>query len=384
VTGAGHGRSRTVGGAGTRGGSLGAMTGPRLRPELADVPAYRAGLPAPVGAFKISSNENPYAPLPSVIAAIAAAAAQANRYPDFSSARLVQALAKRFTVPAGHVAVGTGSVGVAQQLIQAVAGPGDEVLFAWRSFEAYPIISRVGGATPVTVPLDAEQRHDLQAMLAAVTGRTRLVFVCNPNNPTGTAVRRDELEAFLAAVPGDVLVVLDEAYREFVTDPQVPDGIELYRDRPNVCVLRTFSKAYGLAALRVGFVVAHTAVAQAARKTAVPFGVSTLAQEAAVASLAAEGELLERVRSLVAERDRVSAALLAQGWQVPASQANFVWLGLGARTAQFAAACAEAGAVVRAFDGDGVRVTVAEPAATAAFLEVSARFAPDRAAAASD
>ena len=352
------------------------MTGPRLRPELAHLPAYKAGPSAPEGAFKISSNENPYPPLASVTAAIAAAAARANRYPDFSSVRLVEALAERFAVPVEHVAVGTGSVGVAQQLVQAVAGHGDDVLFAWRSFEAYPIISRVDGATPVTVPLDAAERHDLSAMLAAVTDRTRLVFVCNPNNPTGTAVRRDGLEEFLAAVPGDVLVVLDEAYREFVRDPQVPDGIELYRDRRNVCVLRTFSKAYGLAALRVGFVVAHPDVAAAARKTAVPFGVSTLAQEAAIASLAAEGELLERVESLVAERERLSAALADQGWPVPRSEANFVWLRLGARTWEFAAACAQGGAVVRAFDGEGVRVTVAEPAATEAFLAVSARFAP--------
>nr|MCU0264963.1 aminotransferase class I/II-fold pyridoxal phosphate-dependent enzyme [Actinomycetes bacterium] len=225
---------------------------PRLRPVLADLPAYRAGRPAPEGAFKISSNENPYPPLPSVLAAVSRAAEQANRYPDFASTDLVEALAARFTVAAEQVAVGTGSVGIAQQLVQATAGVGDEVLFAWRSFEAYPIITRIAGATPVQVPLGADEGHDLTAMRAALTDRTRLVFVCTPNNPTGTAVRRAALEAFLDAVPADALVVLDEAYREFVRDPEVPDGLDLVRGRPNVAVLRTFSKAYGLAALRVG------------------------------------------------------------------------------------------------------------------------------------
>ena len=157
------------------------------------------------------------------------------------------------------------------------------------------IVVQISGATSVTVPLSSDERHDLDAMAAAVTDRTRLVLVCSPNNPTGTAVRRAELERFLDAVPGDVLVVIDEAYREFVRDPDVPDGLDVYRDRPNVAVLRTFSKAYGLAGLRVGFAVAHDPVAEALRKTAVPFGVSGLAQAAAAASLLAEDELLERV-----------------------------------------------------------------------------------------
>ena len=348
------------------------MTAPRLRAALDGVPAYRAGRPAPEGAFKISSNENPYPPLPSVLAAIEQAAGQVNRYPDFASSALVEALAGRFGVPAGHLAVGTGSVAVAQQVLMATAGEGDEVVFPWRSFEAYPILVQLSGATSVRVPLTADGGHDLAAMAAAVTDRTRVVFVCNPNNPTGPPVRRAALERFLDAVPGDVLVVLDEAYREFVRDPDVPDGIELYRDRPNVAVLRTFSKAYGLAGLRVGFAVAHEPVAAALRKTAVPFGVSDLAQAAAVASLDAEPELLERVDALVAERERVLAALRRLGIAVPESQANFVWLGLGERTEAFAAACERAGVVVRAFPGEGVRVTVAEPEASDRFLAVAA------------
>jgi histidinol-phosphate aminotransferase len=263
---------------------------------------------------------------------------------------------------------------VAQQLLQATAGPGDEVVYAWRSFEAYPIITGISGAKAVEVPLDAEENHDLEAMLAAITERTRLVFVCNPNNPTGNAIHRAELERFLDRVPDGVLVVLDEAYREFITDPEVPDGVDLYRDRPNVAVLRTFSKAYGLAGLRVGFAIAHPPVAEALRKTAVPFGVSQLAQDAAVASLRAEPALLERVAGLVEERTRVVDALTAQGWAVPPTQANFVWLRLGERTADFAAACERAGATVRPFPGEGVRITVGEREANDLVLRTAEEF----------
>ncbi len=342
-----------------------------LRAELSGVPDYRAGRPAPDGAYKVSSNENPYPPLPSVIDALTRSAQSVNRYPDFASSALVTRLAERFEVPVSDVAVGTGSVGVCQQIVQSVAGPGDEVVFAWRSFEAYPIIVQVAGATAVRVPLLDDASHDLDAMAEAITPRTRLVLVCNPNNPTGTAVRRAPLEAFLASVPRDVLVVVDEAYREFITDADVPDGIGLYRDRPNVAVLRTFSKAYGLAALRVGFAIAHEPVAAALRKTAVPFGVSTLAQDAAVASLDAEDELMVRVEELVKERVRVWGALREQGWDVPETQANFVWLPTGEASAAFAQACADAGVVVRPFAGEGVRVTIGEPEASDRFLKVA-------------
>ncbi|MFB6533202.1 histidinol-phosphate transaminase [Streptomyces noursei] len=350
---------------------------PRLRAVLDGIPTYKPGRPAAAGgpvAYKLSSNENPYPPLPGVLESAVAAAGSFNRYPDMACTGLMAELADRFSVPVDHLATGTGSVGVAQQLVQSTAGPGDEVIYAWRSFEAYPIVTQVSGATSVQVPLTSGEVHDLDAMLAAITERTRLIFVCNPNNPTGTVVRRAELESFLDRVPDDVLVVLDEAYREFIRDADVPDGIELYRDRPNVCVLRTFSKAYGLAGLRVGFAVAHPEVAAALRKTAVPFGVSQLAQEAAVASLRSEAALLERVDALVVERTRVYDALVAQGWTVPASEANFVWLRLGDRTTAFAEACERAGVVVRPFAGEGVRVTIGEEPAMDLFLEAAAEF----------
>ncbi|MEV4333852.1 histidinol-phosphate transaminase [Streptomyces sp. NPDC049597] len=352
-------------------------TSPKLRAELDGIPTYKPGKPAaaegPV-AFKLSSNENPYPPLPGVMESALAAARSFNRYPDMACTGLVGELAERFGVPTSHLATGTGSVGVAQSLLQSTSGPGDEVIYAWRSFEAYPIITQISGATSVPVPLTKGEVHDLDAMADAITDRTRLIFVCNPNNPTGTVVRRAELERFLDRVPSDVLVVLDEAYREFIRDADVPDGIEIYRDRPNVAVLRTFSKAYGLAGLRVGFAIAHEPVAAALRKTAVPFGVSQLAQDAAIASLRAEDELLGRVGSLVCERNRVHEALVKQGWTVPETQANFVWLRLGERTLDFAAACERAGVVVRPFAGEGVRVTIGEDEANDLFLHAAETF----------
>ncbi|MQA02861.1 MAG: histidinol-phosphate transaminase [Streptosporangiales bacterium] len=350
--------------------------GPKFRETLDKLAAYVPGKPAvaPDGkAYKLSSNETPLTPLPSVRDAIAAAAGDGNRYPDNGSVELVGRIAQRFEVPESHVAVGCGSVGVMEQLMLAAAGPGDEVVYAWRSFEAYPILVQLTGATSVQVPLDGET-HDLDAMAEAITDRTRLIFVCNPNNPTGTVVRREALVEFLDYVPQDCLVVLDEAYREFVTDDLVPDGLTLYGERPNVAVLRTFSKAYGLAGLRVGFAVAHEPVAEAARKTMLPFTVSSVAQAAAIASLDAEDQLLARVREIVGERQRVRDALLSYGYQVVESQANFVWLRLGTRTPEFAEACAAQGVAVRPFGTEGVRVSVAERAAGDRFLGVARAF----------
>jgi histidinol-phosphate aminotransferase len=353
-------------------------TNPRIRRALDALPSYQPGRAAPItrgaAAYKISSNENPYPPLPGVLDAAMAAAGVMNRYPDMFATGLMSALAERFDVPESHIGTGTGSVGVLQQIVQATAADGDEVIYAWRSFEAYPIVVGISGATSVRVPLAAGARHDLIAMAEAVTERTRLILVCSPNNPTGPVVRRSEMAGFIDRVPADVLVVLDEAYCEFVRDPDAVDGVALYRDRPNVCVLRTFSKAYGLAGLRVGFAVAQEPVADAVRKTAVPFGVSTVAQRAAIESLRREAALLERVETLTTERDRVRAALLDQGWEIPVSEANFVWLPLGDSTAEFAAACEEAGVVVRAFPGEGCRITVAEPEASDLMLRTAAEW----------
>jgi histidinol-phosphate aminotransferase len=354
------------------------MTGPRLRPALDGIPAYVAGrspAPAPgLTTYKLSSNENPYPPLPGVLEVAIEAAGAMNRYPDMFCTELIAELAKRYDVPEAHLATGTGSVGVLQQLVQATAGEGDEVVYAWRSFEAYPIVAQIGGARSVQVPLTPDERHDLPAMAAAITDRTRLVLLCSPNNPTGPVLRRDELAEFLARVPADVLVVVDEAYAEFVRDPAAADGLAAYREHRNVAVLRTFSKAFGLAGLRVGFAVAPEPVAEALRKTAVPFGVSVVAQRAAVESLRLTDLLAQRVDSLVGERTRMVEGLRGQGWTVPETQANFVWLRLGEHTPAFATACEQAGVMVRPYATDGVRVTIGEQAANDVFLQTAAEW----------
>jgi histidinol-phosphate aminotransferase len=224
------------------------------------------------------------------------------------------------------------------------------------------------------VPL-REHVHDLDEMADRITGKTRLVFVCNPNNPTGTVVHRDDLMAFLDRVPEDVIVGLDEAYFEFVDDPDVVDGMTLLEEHPNLVVLRTFSKAYGLAGLRVGYAIAaDPAVATALRQTQVPFAVSSIAQEAALASLEpqAEVQLMARVGQVVSERARVSAELLALGYEVPPSQANFVWLPLGTSATQWASGCEQHGVIVRPFAGHGVRVTVGTMAENDRLLDAAA------------
>ncbi len=240
-------------------------------------------------AFKLSSNENPYPPLPSVVAAIADAAADANRYPDMYATELTEALAADLGVGADEVVVGNGSVAVLAHVLQAVVEPGDEVVYPWRSFEAYPIAVAVAGGTSVQVPLQSGEhrgRLDLPAMAAAVTERTRVVMVCTPNNPTGPAVHRDELETFLAAVL-PTSSWCSTRRTEFVRDPEAPDGLAVYAQHPNVVLLRTFSKAYGLAGLRVGYAVARPRLAAGVRAVSTPFGVSHVAQRAAIASLGA-------------------------------------------------------------------------------------------------
>ena len=353
------------------------------RPAVQALPAYRPGrnpadLAREIGverAVKLASNEVAFPPLPAVVEALAAAAGETNRYPDNGAVRLTRALADRYGVDPGQVVPGAGSVMLCQQLAQSFSDPGTSIAFAWRSFEMYPLLAAVAGARPVQVPLvpggsgGAPDTHDLAAIAAAVDGSTRLVFVCNPNNPTGTAVRRAELEGFLDAVPPDTLVVLDEAYREFVTDPDVPDGLQLMRGRPNVAVLRTFSKAWGLAGLRVGYLVAEDpAVAEAVRKTHVPFSVSALAQAAAVAALASEAEVRARCAAVVAERERLAGELRSRGLAVSDSQANFLWLPVGGAAAGLATALESRAVITRPFAGEGIRVTVGTPEEDDAFL----------------
>lgn len=331
----------------------------RLRAEIESIAPYRQGKPAAVDAFKLSSNENPFDPLPSVLAAIAGS--PINRYPDGTALALRERLAQRWGVSAGEVQVGAGSVSVLSQLISASSGLGDEVVHAWRSFEAYPGLIAVSGATGVQVANTADHRHDLKAMAAAITARTRLVIVCSPNNPTSTAVTTEEFELFMSTVPVEVLVILDEAYAEFVTDAAAVNGSEQVGKYPNLVILRTFSKAYGLAGLRIGYAIGPEYIMDAARVTAIPLSVTDQAQRAAIASLDNEAELLERVSRISTLRDEVWAALVAQGWEVPQPHGNFVWLPTAELTDWAAGVMTSHGIVSRAL-GDGLRVTIGEQA----------------------
>ncbi|HZL75469.1 MAG TPA: histidinol-phosphate transaminase [Propionibacteriaceae bacterium] len=355
----------------------------KLRSAIGGLPVYTAGKPAPglveAPSFKLSSNENPFPPLPGVIEATMAAVGRMNRYPDITNAEMTNALSDRLGVPGEQFAFGTGSVAVLYHLLQATCEAGDEVIFAWRSFEAYPIAVPVTGATQVLVPLGRGAVHDLDAMRRAVTPATKAIMLCTPNNPTGPALQHQPVIDFIDSLPDHIMIVLDEAYLEFVTDPGCLRGLEAMAGRPNVVVLRTFSKAYGLAGFRVGYCVADARVAAAVRAVSLPFGVSIAAQAAVIASLAAEPLLFERVAELVKARDALAVGLRDLGFDVPDAQGNFVWLPGGALTRAYAAAFVGAGVAVRPFasggDWDGVRITVGEPAANTRVLEVAATLA---------
>lgn len=349
---------------------------PRPRTSVDALPAYRPGRSATTAmadhgidhAVKLASNESPHGPLPSVAKAIEDAVADVNRYPDHRATALREAIGAHLGVEPARVAVGAGSVGLLQQLVLAYTTPGDELAYGWPSFEAYPVYSALTCATPAAVPL-RRMTLDAGRMVQALRPRTRLVLVANPNNPTGTALRTDELLAIADALPEGCLLVVDEAYREFVRGADIPDALELLGDRPNVAVLRTFSKAYGLAALRVGYLVADPHVVDAVDKVLIPFAVNAVGQAAALASLEAVDELDDRVGAITAERQRMVDALRRRGWMVPDAEANFVWLPAGGAADALALELERRGVVTRPFDGYGIRVTVARPADTDLFVD---------------
>ncbi len=351
-----------------------------VRPEVANFPGYQAGRkPADVVGpgdqptlplAKLSSNESALAPLPVVQQAVRAAMAEANRYPDFYGLELVAALADRLGVEESQVVVDNGSSALCLNVVSAVAGPGDRVVLPWRSFEVYNRAAAYRGAEAVRVPLVNGLHHDLDAMADAVDERTKVVFCCNPNNPTGASIDRDDLAAFIDRVPGNVLVVLDEAYQEFVTaEHRRPAGVQHVKERDNVVVLRTFSKAFGLAGLRVGYGVGPRPVIEGLRRLAVPFAVSGPAQAAALAALRAERDVMARVAEVTEERDRVASILQGLGLEVPESDANFWWLPLGEASDEFARSCEASGVLVRSFAPDGVRVTIGTAAENDRFVQ---------------
>jgi histidinol-phosphate aminotransferase len=347
---------------------------------VASLPAYRPGKGAKqaeaehgiTNAIKLASNENPAGPIGPIVAAVTAAATGANRYADHRATAVRHALAGRLGVDVEQVAVGNGSVGLLQQIAVSYLDPGDQAVFPWLSFEAYPVFTGLMGGEQVRVPLAPDLGFDVDALIAAVTPRTKLMLLATPNNPTGTAMTTEQIGTILDAVPGDVIVVVDEAYREFL-DPGFGDPVtELVPRYPNVLVLRTFSKAHGLAAVRVGYAVGHPEVIATIDKTLVPFAVNGLAQAAALAAIEHESLIAERVQAILAERARVEVELAAAGWTFPNHQGNFVWLSLGDATDDVNLAMEQRGVVVRPFSGEGIRITIGSVAENDRFLSTLA------------
>ena len=351
----------------------------RVRSALSALPAYVAGKPAAddgMVRYKASSNESPFPPPVAVRDAVVAALENAHRYPDMAAHELRTALGALHGVEPAQIALSTGSVAVTGDLVRALVDPGDEVIFAWRSFEAYPILVGSHGGAPVPVPLTDRFEHDLEAMAAAITERTRLILLCTPNNPTGPSLSTVQLERFLARVPDHVVVAIDEAYREFHDPDTVADTARLFREHGNVVVLRTFSKLQGMAGLRLGYAIAHPRLARALSQVTVPFGASVPAQAAALASLdeAVAGELDERAAWIRAERARVMTALAEQGWDLPVSQGNFVYFPLGADSAEFLDHADRRGLVLRGYGSDGVRATIAEREANDLLITIAGQW----------
>jgi histidinol-phosphate aminotransferase len=296
------------------------------------IPVYPAAGGYADGAppVRLASNESPYPPLPEVKQAIARALDTLNRYPDPSNSLLRERLAQRYDVPAAQIAIGNGSCDILLAAGEALLEPGAELVYAWPSFSVYPHLAAASGATAITVPLDQHERHNLPAMLREITVATRLVLICNPNNPTSTALPLAQIAAFLAEVPPHVCVIIDEAYCEFnlLEDPDA--SVQLLHEHSNLLLLRTFSKVYGLCGLRVGFALCGSPeLPRAFDQVRQPFFCNAVAQAAAIEALAHQDAVTERVTRTIAERVSVQERLDALGLRVADSQANFSWLHLG-------------------------------------------------------
>lgn len=359
------------------------------RPVFSQLPKYAAGKPPAqvegLTQFKLSSNENPFGPVEPV-ARVLSEFNTVHRYPDPLSTALRTRLGEQLGVDADDIVTGAGSLGALNQILATFVGSHedgvqDEVIYAWRSFEAYPICVGLAGAKSMQVPNLPNGAHDLDAMAAAVTDQTRVILVCTPNNPTGPAVTESQVRDFLAKVPGDVLVVIDEAYFEFCAASDIPEGqeppvngLDVFPDYENVVILRTFSKAQGLAGLRVGYSISHPAVTQYLRVAATPFAVTSIAEQAAVASIDHNDAVMQRVAHLVEQREKVVGRLADLGYWVPETRANFVWLSLGEHSAAFAELAERNALSVRAFAGEGVRVSIGEDEANDRFLALAEQF----------
>ncbi|HUG74499.1 MAG TPA: histidinol-phosphate transaminase [Acidimicrobiia bacterium] len=338
----------------------------RVRPDLSRIEAYRPGRAIAEVArtyglddvAKLASNESPEPPWPEVQAAIAKAAASVHRYPDNDRPILTAALAEHLGIDADLIWCG----GAANELTfitgLCMGGPDTSAVYAWPSFSLYRIATRTAFGRDLAVPLGPDHRHDLDAMLAAVVDDTTIVYVCNPNNPSSTHVSGDDLEAFIDAIPDDVLVMVDEAYAEFATAPDYRSMIPLAASRPNVMVIRTFSKVYALAGLRVGYAVTAASSIHEFRRVQLPFSVTNVAEAAAVEALRHQDRVSARV---AANRDAIqglTAFLRERGFTVPDSQANFVYTDLGTRIGDPVEGLLRRGLIVRPVPPDGwVRIT---------------------------
>ncbi|MFQ5425758.1 MAG: histidinol-phosphate transaminase [Gaiellales bacterium] len=362
------------------------LSGLRFRSTLQDLVAYEPGRPVEDvqreldldEVVKLASNEGPFPPVPAALEAIARGAGQLNRYPDGGMYRLREALSLRHGVDFDQVVPAAGADGVVMYLSMAFLDPGSEIVCGWPSFPSYVLAARKLGGVPRTVPLDTRAAYDLDGLLETVTDRTRLVYVCNPNNPTGTIVDRPALVAFLDQVPPHVLTVIDEAYAEYVDAPGYLDGIEeAIAEGRQVVVLRTFSKIYGLAGLRIGYGVGPAPVMSELRKVQNAFDVTQTAQDAALASLDEGPELARRRAATASGRLELTAGLRALGLRVPDPVANFVYAEVGDDAPALADRLLATGFIVRPLAGFGapeaIRVTVGTPAEQQAFLEALER-----------
>jgi histidinol-phosphate aminotransferase len=325
----------------------------------------------------LASNESPYPPIPAVVDAIAAALPGLNRYPDPTSSALRGALSNRYGVPVHRIAIGNGSCDILLAAGEALLEPGAEVVYAWPSFSVYPHLAAASGARAIEVPVDDAHRHDLGAMLREITAATRLVLVCNPNNPTSTALPLEEIADFVRAVPRHVAVILDEAYCEFNLLQDPDESIDLLARHPNLVLLRTFSKVYGLCGLRVGFgLCGSEAFRTAVDQVRQPFFCNAAAQAAAIEALAHQDEVARRVERNLAERLELEDGLRRLGLDPAESQANFVWFDLpeGTDERETVRALADGGVLVRAGGSLGragaLRVTVGTGAENAKLVGV--------------
>ena len=305
--------------------------------KLARMPGYQAGVPtgkapeaiAEAGIAQLASNESPFPPHPKVVEAIQRAATAMNRYPDPGATLLRSRIAERYETEPGRVAVGNGSCEILLAAAEALCEPGAEIVYAWPSFSMYPHLAALTGAREIRVPLTAEDEHDLDAMAAEVTAATQLVLVCNPNNPTGTHLPAERIAAFCERLPSRVTVILDEAYAEFQHDDDPDASLDLLADFPNLVVLRTFSKCYGLAGLRVGLAIGSAKFRAAVDAVRQPFSVNAIAQAAAAEAILHQDDVAHRVEQTIAERVRVEEGLRGLGLATAETQANFSWVDLG-------------------------------------------------------